>query len=94
MRPSHPPNPGAPRHAVPQARPQRLKKAEVKVERRFDLIHLSLSLNLNLSLSLADFFSILLDDSPHRTWRAGGIGESRLSCWGSLQFISISAIMG
>jgi len=29
---SHPPNPGAPRRALPRARPQRMTKAEVKVE--------------------------------------------------------------
>jgi hypothetical protein len=34
---SHPPNPDAPRRVLAQARPQRLKKAEVevKVEQRF-----------------------------------------------------------
>jgi hypothetical protein len=40
---SHPPNPGAPRRAVPRARPQRLKKVEVKVERSSDFFHSTLA---------------------------------------------------
>jgi hypothetical protein len=31
------------------------RKAEVKVERRFDLLHLNLNLSLNLPITLADF---------------------------------------
>ena len=32
---------------------------EVEVERRFDLLNLSLNLSLNLPFTMADFFSIL-----------------------------------
>jgi len=47
-----PANPGAPRRAVPRARPQCLKKdaVEVKVEQRSDSFHLRLNFNLNLNL--------------------------------------------
>ena len=60
---SHPPNPGAPRRAVPQARPQGMKKAEVevKVKRRTDSCLLNLSLSRNLPITLADFWRILLE---------------------------------
>jgi hypothetical protein len=36
-----------------------VRQAEVEVERRFDLLNLSLNLSLNLTFTLADFFSIL-----------------------------------
>jgi len=67
--PSHPPNPGAPRRAVPRARPQQAKQAEVevKVKRRTGSCVLNLSLSLNLPRPLADFFSILLKN--HRPLR-------------------------
>jgi hypothetical protein len=38
------------------------EKVEVTVERRFDLLNLSLNLSLNLPFTLADFFSILLEE--------------------------------
>ena len=46
----------------PQDRRARLAEVEVKVEveRRPDVLHLSLGLSLNLLMTLADFFSILL----------------------------------
>ena len=49
---SHPPNPGAPRRAVPRARPQRVKQveAEVKIEQRSSSDSLGLDLNLSLNL--------------------------------------------
>jgi hypothetical protein len=37
----------------------RQAEVDVKVERRFDLLNLSLNLSLNLPFTLADFFSIL-----------------------------------
>jgi hypothetical protein len=40
--------------------PQRAREAEVKVERRRDVLHLNLDLSLNLQPA-GDFFSILLD---------------------------------
>ena len=49
---SHPPNPGAPRRAVPQARPQRAKR------RRRTLRYVELLSEARTTL--ADFFSILL----------------------------------
>jgi hypothetical protein len=36
-----------------------VRQAEVEVERRFDLLNLSLNLSLNLPFAMADFFSIL-----------------------------------
>jgi hypothetical protein len=56
---SHPPNPGAPRRAFAQARPQRVKQAEVEVKvedkRRSDSLYLNLGLSLNL-LRTGGFF--------------------------------------
>ena len=62
---SHPPRPSALSRAVPRARPQRVKKAEV--EQRSDASHRSLIRNLTLPITLADFFSILLEERTERS---------------------------
>jgi len=68
---SHPPNPGAPRRVVPQARPQRAKLKRLRFKLREDLNSLNLSLNLDLQEAGGLFQHPAKSGSAGKDWLTG-----------------------